>query len=158
MTGKELENIIYEPVRGQDWLREANVDLGEQGTVRVAVVHGLANVNKLVERIEAGKAQYDFIEVMACPGGCVDGGGTIRSKFNYLQFAQRRAAGIYSIDAKRKIRQSHNNPDVIRLYKEFLGKPLSEKAEELLHTVYHDRKAQPKRRTITDIWKEVKLG
>ena len=158
VTGKELEHIVFEPVRGQGWLREAEVDLGAKGKVKVAVVHGLANVARLIERIESGEADYQFIEVMACPGGCVDGGGTVRSKFNYLQFADKRAQGIYDIDEKRPIRQSHNNPDVARLYKEFLDKPLSCKAEELLHTSYKNRKAAPRRRTITEIWREVKLG
>ncbi len=158
VTGKELEHIVFEPVRGQSWLREAEVDLGAKGKVKVAVVHGLANVARLIERIESGEADYQFIEVMACPGGCVDGGGTVRSKFNYLQFADKRAQGIYDIDEKRPIRQSHNNPDVARLYKEFLDKPLSCKAEELLHTSYKNRKVAPRRRTITEIWREVKLG
>ena len=158
VTGNELESVAFEAVRGQEWLREATVDLGEKGKVRIAVVHGLANVEKLLPQIKSGERHYDFIEVMACPGGCVDGGGTIRSKFNYLQFADKRAKGIYTIDSKRKIRQSHNNPDVVRLYKDFLTEPMSEKAEELLHTTYKDRKAAPRRRTITEIWKDVKLG
>ena len=158
VTGNELESVAFEAVRGQEWLREATVDLGEKGKVRIAVVHGLANDEKLVPQIKSGERHYDFIEVMACPGGCVDGGGTIRSKFNYLQFADKRAKGIYTIDSKRKIRQSHNNPDVVRLYKDFLTEPMSEKAEELLHTTYKDRKAAPRRRTITEIWKDVKLG
>lgn len=158
VTGNELESVAFEAVRGQEWLREATVDLGEKGKVRIAVVHGLSNVEKLLPQIKSGEHHYDFIEVMACPGGCVDGGGTIRSKFNYLQFADKRAKGIYTIDSKRKIRQSHNNPDVVRLYKDFLTEPMSEKAEELLHTTYKDRKAAPRRRTITEIWKDVKLG
>ena len=158
VTGRELEGICFEPARGQDWIREAEVDLGEKGRVRVAVVHGLVNVPKLLERINSGEARYDFVEVMACPGGCVDGGGTVRSKFNYLQFARDRAHGIYKIDGERKIRQSHNNPDVVRLYREFLEKPMSEKAEELLHTTYRDRKQAPRRRTITEIWRDVQLG
>lgn len=155
VTGRELEGIAFEAVRGMQAVKEAVVDLGEAGSVRIAVVHGLANAEALIQKIQNGEADYQFVEVMACPGGCVDGGGTIRAKNAYLANFNERAAGIYAIDEKRPLRQSHNNPDVVRLYKEFLGKPLSEAAEELLHTGYRDRKSAPKHRTITRIWQDV---
>ena len=158
VTGNELESVAFEAVRGQEWLREATVDLGEKGKVRIAVVHGLANAEKPLTQIKSGEHHYDFIQVMACPGGCHDGGCTNHSKFTHLPFADQHATGTHTNTTQRKIRQSHNNPDVVRLYKDFLTEPMSEKAEELLHTTYKDRKAAPRRRTITEIWKDVKLG
>ena len=95
---------------------------------------------------------------MACPGGCIDGGGTIRIKNSYLSRSKARMASIYKIDQHRKLRRSHENPDVIRLYDQYLGEPGSEVAHELLHTVYRNRKKDPPTETITEIWKKVKLG
>ena len=158
VTGNELGPVEYQPVRGFNWLKEAEIDLGTTGCIRIAVVHGLANAEKLIVQIQKGEANYHFVEVMACPGGCVDGGGTECNGDNYLKKFQERATGLYEIDAKREIRQSHNNPDVQRLYSEFLGKPLSELAEDLLHTQYRNRKSTAKPMTITQIWKRVKLG
>ena len=144
LTGKELGPVEYEPVRGMEWLKEATLSLGEAGTVRIAVVHGLVNAQKVVDQIKAGACPYHFIEVMACPGGCIDGGGTPRVKHEYLTRAQKRIAGLYTIDSKRQYRQSHRNPDVQLLYKEFLKEPCSELAHHLLHTHYADRKkAEP---------------
>ncbi len=158
VTGKELGPVEYQGVRALNGMREAVVDLGEKGQVRIAVVNGLANAEKLLNKISKGEAQYDFIEVMACPGGCIDGGGTIRAKREYLSDMRERTASIYAIDAARPVRQSHNNPDVVRLYDEFLGAPLSHQAEELLHTNYTDRKTKPRRAKITRIWRDVQLG
>lgn len=158
VTGKDLESIDFIPVRGMEAIKEAKVDLGDAGTVKIAVVHGLRNAEKLLNDIRDGKADYHFVEVMACPGGCIDGGGTIRIKNDYLTRAKARMASIYRIDQKRKLRRSHENPDVIRLYSEYLRKPGSEMAHELLHTSYRNRKAQPKGENITEIWKKVKLG
>ena len=140
LTGKELGPVEYEPVRGMEWIKEASLSLGKVGTVRIAVVHGLANAQKLVDQIKAGTCPYHFIEVMACPGGCIDGGGTPRVKREYLTRAKKRIAGIYAIDSKRQLRQSHKNPDVQMLYTEFLKEPCSELAHHLLHTYYADRK------------------
>ena len=140
LTGKELGPVEYEPVRGMEWIKEAALTLGKAGTVRIAVVHGLVNAQKLVDQIKAGTCPYHFIEVMACPGGCIDGGGTPRVKREYLTRAQKRIAGIYAIDSKRQLRQSHNNPDVQILYTEFLKKPCSETSHRLLHTHYTDRR------------------
>lgn len=158
VTGKELGPVEYEPVRGMEAVKEAEVDLGEKGKVRIAVVHGLANTAKLLEAMKKGEAAYDFVEVMACPGGCVDGGGTPRRHNDYLSTQKARTAGIYSIDKARTIRQSHNNPDVIRLYKEYLKEPCGHLSHDLLHTHYQNRMAQPKPKDIIRIWKEVKLG
>ena len=102
--------------------------------------------------------EYHFIEVMACPGGCVDGGGTIRAKNSYLDKMDARTQSIYRIDADRPIRQSHRNPDVIRLYDEFLEKPLSHRAETLLHTNYKDRQQKRSNPGIAEIWEKVRLG
>ena len=158
VTGKELGPVEYQPVRGMDWLKEAEVDLGEKGKVKIAVVHGLRNAEKICRQIEEGKSPYHFIEVMACPGGCVDGGGNPRKKNSYLETQAARTEGIYRIDRNRPIRQSHNNPDVVRLYKEFLGEPCGHLSHELLHTHYKDRRSTGKVMNITEIWKEVKLG
>ena len=140
LTGKELGPVEYEPVRGMEWIKEAALTLGKAGTVRIAVVHGLVNAQKLVDQIKAGTCPYHFIEVMACPGGCIDGGGTPRVKREYLTRAQKRIAGIYAIDSKRQLRQSHNNPDVQILYTEFLKEPCSETSHRLLHTHYTNRR------------------
>lgn len=158
VTGKDLDSIDFIPARGMEAIKEARVDLGEAGSVKIAVVHGLKNAEKLLKRIASGEADYQFVEVMACPGGCIDGGGTIRLKNSYLSNARSRIASIYQIDQNRKLRRSHENPDVIRLYDEFLAKPGSEMAHELLHTSYKNRKVKPATETITEIWKKVKLG
>ena len=158
VTGKELGHVVYEPARGREWVKEGTVDLGEKGKVKIAVVHGLAHVEQILEDIREGKCDYHFIEVMACPGGCVDGGGTIREKNSYLDKLDARTQSIYKIDAERPIRQSHRNPDVIRLYEEFLEKPLSHRAETLLHTNYKDRQQKRRNPGIAEIWEKVRLG
>jgi ferredoxin hydrogenase gamma subunit len=158
LTGKELSPIEFKPVRGQDWVREAQVDLGEKGLIKLAVVHTLAHAETLCRRVKEGKADYHFVEVMACPGGCINGGGTVRRKNRYLSFNEERAEALYAIDEKRPLRQSHKNPDVVRLYEEFLGEPCGEASHELLHTHYKRRKRQAKPQSITDIWKKVQLG
>jgi len=105
--------------------------------VRVAVAHGLENARKIIERIRSGEAQYHFVEVMTCPGGCIGGGGQPRLTDNEVRLA--RIAAIYKEDEGKKLRKSHENPDIQRLYKEFLGKPLGEKSHHLLHTDYYER-------------------
>ncbi len=159
LNHRELPGIDVLPVRGEAGLREADVDLGEgNGVIRVAIAHGLANARKLVEQAVAGESPYTFIEVMACPGGCVDGGGTCRVKRDYHPHARERQQGLYSIDRKMPRRQSHNNPQVKKLYEDFLGEPNSHKAHDLLHTHYTDRSkvqtetiaATKKKLTLTD--------
>lgn len=159
LNHKELPGVDVTPVRGEEGMREAEVDLGEgHGVIRVAVVHGLANARRLAEQAIAGESPYTFIEVMACPGGCVDGGGTCRVKKSYHPHAHERRDGLFAIDRNMPRRQSHNNPQVIKLYEDFLGEPNSHKAHELLHTHYTDRcrvqtesiSATKKKLTLTD--------
>ena len=101
------------------------------------MAHGLGNARKLIERIRSGEAQYHFIEVMTCPGGCIGGGGQPRLTSNDVRKA--RIAAIYEEDEHRELRKSHENPAVQQLYKEFLGQPLGEKSHHLLHTKYERR-------------------
>ena len=136
LNGRELDGIEMAAVRGEQGLREAEVDLGKAGVVKVAVCFGLANARKLMEQAVAGTSPYAFIEVMACPGGCAGGGGTPRAKNDYQPHLRSRQSGLYAIDRSMPRRQSHNNPQVIRLYDEFLEKPNSHLAHELLHTHY----------------------
>jgi NADH-quinone oxidoreductase subunit G len=141
VTGKKLQFVEFENVRGLQGVKESKVDI--QGTeVRIAVAHGLANVefviNKMRDAIKNNEEPpYHFIEVMACPGGCVGGGGQpygINDEVRRL-----RAKGLYSDDSSRKLRYSHDNPYVKKLYDDFLGKPLSDKAHHLLHNKYKAR-------------------
>lgn len=144
LTGKELENIEVAPLRGMDGVREAEIDFGsDKGSVKVAICHGLRNARILAEQALAGQSPYAFIEVMACPGGCVDGGGTSRVKGNYHPHAHTRQQGLYSLDRAMPRRQSHKNPQLIQLYADFLGQPNSHLAHDLLHTGYMDRSKAP---------------
>ncbi|MEJ2034969.1 MAG: iron hydrogenase small subunit, partial [Maritimibacter sp.] len=127
------------------------------GEVKVAMVHGLGDTKALVEKVLAGEADYDFIEVMACPGGCVDGGGSLRSKKAYLPLAMARRKTIYNIDGKAKVRQSHNNPQVQALYRDYLGEPNSHQAHELLHTEYQNRRRELTQ-TVKEIWDKITMG
>ena len=144
VNGKELEFVEITQLRGFENVRTAQVNLGgEYGEIKVAMCHGLKGTREVVEAILAGETHFDFIEVMACPGGCVDGGGTLKSKKTYVPFALKRRATLYDIDRKTKVRQSHNNLQVQKLYADFLGQPHGEKAHHLLHTHYHDRSCHP---------------
>ncbi len=136
LTGDPIGRLQFEGVRGMDGVREASLNI--QGKeVRVAVAHGLANAKILLDQIKAGACPYQFIEVMACRGGCVGGGGNAPKTLKKL--AERRRA-IYEEDEKLPLRYSHENPYVQTLYEEFMGKPCGEKAHELLHTSYHSRR------------------
>ena len=141
LTGQELANIDFEQVRGTEGIKEATVAVGDMN-VRVAIAHGLGNARKLLNNIREGKAEYDFIEVMACPGGCVTGGGQpivpARTRMD-IDLKAERAKALYTEDANSAVRKSHENPDMKKLYAEFLGEPGSHKAHELLHTHYHAR-------------------
>lgn len=144
LTGDEMDSIELAPMRGMDGVKEAELDFGpEHGKVKVAICHGLRNARLLAEQALAGESPYAFIEVMACPGGCVDGGGGSRIKGQYHPHANTRQQGLYSIDRKMPKRQSHNNPQVKKLYDDFLGAPNSHMAHDLLHTHYNDRKDEP---------------
>lgn len=141
ITGKELKKLDFEAVRGEEGIKKATVKIGDN-EVKVAVAHGLANAQKIMEEIKSGKAEYQFVEIMACPGGCVMGGGqpikTSKQRSEY-DVRKLRADCLYDIDEKSTIRKSHENPTIKKLYKEFLEEPGSNKAHELLHTTYHKR-------------------
>ena len=144
LTGKEYGPIVFDNVRGLAGVREASVNI--DGTIlKVAIASGMANAKILLDEVRNGTSPYAFIEIMGCPGGCINGGGQpyVKPMFlpneddNILEtYKQKRASVLYSEDERQVVRQSHNNPDIIALYKNYLGHPLSERAEELLHTHY----------------------
>ena len=145
LTGKELEHVELEDVRGLDGIKEATYHLGGLD-VKVAVAHGMKNAKVLLDQIREGKSPYHFIEIMGCPGGCVAGGGQPYVKPCFLPneednildtYRAKRAAALYREDESRPVRVSHKNPQIIELYKEFLGEPNSHLAHELLHTHYN---------------------
>lgn len=141
LTGKELDNIEFAQVRGTDGIKTAVVPVGDLN-VRIAVAHGLGNARALLDSIKNGDAEYDFIEIMACPGGCVTGGGQpiVSAKTQMsINLKAERAKALYTEDANSPIRKSHENPDIKKLYDEFLGEPGGHKAHELLHTHYTQR-------------------
>lgn len=139
LAGEELDTIEYTAVRGLDGIKENELELPNGQKIRTAVIHGLANARKVMDHIRKGEKNYDFIEVMACPGGCIAGGGQpivpakVRSKVDVRAL---RAKAIYAEDVDMPIRKSHKNPDIKRIYDEFLGEPNSHVAHELLHTHY----------------------
>lgn len=144
VTGKEPEKAELTEVRGFKGVREAAYDLN--GTkVKIAVAHGMKNAKVLLDDIRAGKSEYQFIEIMGCPGGCVAGGGQPYVRPCFLPnegtdildtYKEKRAAALYKEDESKTYRFSHRNPQIIELYKEYLGEPNSHKAHELLHTTY----------------------
>ncbi len=141
LEGKSFDKLDYEAVRGTDGIKEATLTVA--GTeVKVAVVSGLGNARKVLNDVRDGKANYHFIEIMACPGGCVTGGGQpiVDSSVRMdIDLKAKRAAGLYAEDASLPVRKSHENPDIKLLYSEFLEKPGSHKSHELLHTHYTAR-------------------
>ena len=132
VTGENPDPDAFTAVRGMQGWKEASFDIPGAGTVRTAVVSGLGNTRKLMEAIASGHVQYDFVEVMACPGGCVGGGG--QPIHDGEECAEARGNVLWRLDHKMHLRFSHENPDVQALYKEYLGKPLSERSHHLLHT------------------------
>jgi len=130
VTGKNPGVDVFREVRGMNPWKEAEFNIGG-AVVHTAVVHGLGNVRKLIDAIRRGEVHYDFVEVMACPGGCVGGGG--QPIHDGQEYAERRAPVLYEIDQKKSIRFSHENPEIIHLYENYLEKPCSEKAHHLLH-------------------------
>ncbi|MFP4566884.1 MAG: NADH-dependent [FeFe] hydrogenase, group A6 [Spirochaetaceae bacterium] len=139
-TGERLERVELAPVRGTEGVRAATIDVA--GTpIRVAVAHGLENARTILDEVRAAKRRgeipYHFIEVMACAGGCVGGGG--QPLENSMERRRQRAAGLYAEDSSAPIRRSHENPEVLALYEQFLGRPGSARAHELLHTEYRRR-------------------
>ncbi|PLW76549.1 [FeFe] hydrogenase, group A [Cohaesibacter celericrescens] len=158
INDKELDEIELTQLRGFEGVRSATVDLGGPfGKVKVAMCHGLSETRTIVETILNRETDFDFIEIMACPGGCVDGGGSLRSKKSYLPQAQARRETIYNVDRTTKVRQSHNNEQVKSLYKDFLEAPNSEKARHLLHTHYSDRH-RDMQHTVKEIWDDITMS
>ena len=138
VTGKPLDKIAFEQVRGESGIKRAKIEIGDK-KVKVAVAHGLANAQTIMEEIKSGKADYQFVEIMACPGGCITGGGQPIKNAKIqeeVDIHKKRAEAMYSIDEKSVIRKSHENPVLKQIYKEFLGEPNGELAHKLLHTHY----------------------
>ncbi len=141
VTGKELTSLDFKEIRGEQGIKEAEYDLAGL-KVKVAVASGLANARKIMELIRDGKCEYHFIEIMSCPGGCVNGGGQpIQPAYvrNSISLAKERAKAIYASDAEMKVRKSHENPAILELYRDYFGEPNSHKAHEILHTSYEKR-------------------
>lgn len=146
VTGEDLKEIEYNNVRGvEQGIKEAAVTIGDT-TVKVAVVHGTANASKVLDKVKAGEADYHFIEIMGCSGGCVNGGGQpqISAKTRLeIDVRTERAKALYEEDTVMEYRKSHQNPMIKKIYDEFLGKPNSHKSHELLHTHYKKREIFP---------------
>jgi iron only hydrogenase large subunit-like protein len=136
ITGKALPNLDFDEVRGMEGIKTATIPVGAI-ELKVAVAHGLANARKMLDLIRDGKADFQFLEIMACPGGCLGGGGQ-PIPIDYA-IRKQRAKAIYQADQGLPIRKSHENPVVVRIYQEFLGQPLGHKSHELLHTHYTPR-------------------
>jgi NADP-reducing hydrogenase subunit HndD len=148
LTGKESDPIEFTAVRGHDaGIREASIDIN--GTVvNVAIASGMKSAKVLLDDIRAGKSKYQFIEIMGCPGGCINGGGQPYVRPVFLPdedddildtYKEKRAKALYSEDERQTVRQSHNNPQIIELYEKFLGEPNGHLSHELLHTSYAAR-------------------
>ena len=147
LTGTEHEAIKFEAVRGFDGIREASLEINGM-TVNIAVAHGMKNAKVLLDEIRAGNSKYHFIEVMGCPGGCINGGGQPYVRECFLPnddadimdtYKEKRAQALYSEDERQTLRFSHHNPQVQELYKDFLEHPGSHVSHELLHTSYAAR-------------------
>ena len=142
VTKGEMKPLEFTEVRGMTGIKEASYDLPGK-TVRVCVASGLANAKKVLDGVKSGEMQYDFIEIMACPGGCINGGGQpiqhadVR---NWTDVRSLRARALYTQDAGMTYRRSHENPIVQQVYKEYLGEPGGHRAHELLHTIYIPQK------------------
>lgn len=141
LTGEDLPKIDFEQVRGENGIKKATICIAGK-EMKVVAASGLANAQKIMEEIKSGSADYQFVEIMACPGGCVMGGGQpIKSSKirREVDVRKLRADSLYTIDEKSMIRKSHENPIVKQIYEEFLEKPGSYRAHKLLHTHYHAR-------------------
>ena len=141
LTGEELKNVEFQEVRGTEGIKEATYNVAGMD-ISVAVASGLGNARKLLDKVKSGEANYHFIEIMGCPGGCVDGGGQpiqspdVRRR---VDVKAARAKALYNLDASMTYRKSHDNPAIKKLYDEYLGMPGSEKAHHILHTSYVKR-------------------
>jgi len=139
-TGKSLDKVEFEELRGMEGIRSATIDFNGL-PLNIGIAHGLANARTLLNDIRAGKSQFHAIEIMACPGGCIGGGGQ-PFHHGHSEILKKRAAAIYNEDKEKIIRKSHENPSIIKLYEEFLGKPCGHKSHELLHTSYFDKSSE----------------
>ena len=153
LTGKEHEAIKFDAVRGMKGLKEASIEIAGK-ELKVAIASGMKNAKVLLDQIREGNSPYTFIEIMGCPGGCINGGGQPFVKPMFLPnedtnildtYKELRAQALYSEDERQALRQSHNNTQVQELYAKFLGKPNSHKAHELLHTTYKARERFPEK-------------
>jgi len=136
-THKPLPKVDFLELRGMEGVREATIDF-DGLPIRIGIAHGLGNARTLLNDIQSGKSQFHAIEIMSCPGGCIGGGGQPYHHGN-SEILKKRQMAIYSEDQMKTLRKSHENPYIIKLYEEFLGKPMSDKAHHLLHTNYFDR-------------------
>ena len=136
-TGKSLDRLDFEELRGMEGLRKATIDF-DGLPINIGIAHGLGNARKLLEEIKNGKSEFHAIEIMSCPGGCIGGGGQPYHHGN-VEILKKRQKALYAEDQSKTIRKSHENPYIKKLYEEFLGEPLSDKAHHLLHTEYFDR-------------------
>ncbi len=153
LTGKEHEAVKFEAVRGMEGIKEASININGQ-ELKVAIASGMRNAKVLLDQIREGVSPYTFIEIMGCPGGCINGGGQPFVKPQFLPneeldildtYKEKRAAALYSEDERLALRQSHNNSQVQELYAKYLGKPNSHRAHELLHTTYKARVRFPQK-------------
>jgi NADP-reducing hydrogenase subunit HndD len=140
--GETVIDIEFKELRGFEGIKEASINMGKN-EVRVAVAHGLGSANKLLNMIKEDPEKYHFIEIMSCPGGCINGGGQPRAGSEYValdeELLKKRASVLYGIDRAKTIRRSHENPDVQRIYKEFFERPLGPKSHKILHTHYEKK-------------------
>ncbi len=136
IANSDLERVEFREVRGMDGVREAEINVNNK-KLRLCIVHGLRNAAKVLNKVKNKEVHYDFIEVMACPGGCIGGGGQPKSDSSIVR---KRAIALYEESKHKKLRRAHENPVVLEIYKEFLEKPLSEKAEIYLHRSYRPEK------------------
>ncbi len=137
-TGKSLESVDFKQLRGMEGIRSASVDFNGL-EIKIGIAHGLGNARKLLEEVKSGISSYHAIEIMACPGGCIGGGGQPLHHGD-ASILKARTKAIYAEDESKTLRKSHENPYILQLYDEFLDKPMSEKAHKLLHTHYFDKK------------------
>ncbi|MGL6108114.1 NADH-dependent [FeFe] hydrogenase, group A6 [Romboutsia sp.] len=137
VTDKDLADVNFTQVRGMEGIKEASIDI--DGTIiNACIASSLGNARKVMDEVAAGNSKYHIIEIMACPGGCVAGGGQPYHKGDY-DIVKKRAAGLYNIDNNKELRKSHKNPAIVALYDEFLGQPYGETAHKYLHTHYFDK-------------------